>query len=134
DVEHRDVGHEAIRGRAMPVLLARLEEDTVAGPDHLDRPAPTLRVTDSFRDEDRLPVRMRVPGRARAGREVHAARAEPRRTRRHGDRIDEHLSREPFAGPPGGPDVGPGDLHTSSFTPMARTISVEEPLAMLERA
>jgi hypothetical protein len=47
------------------VFLARLEEDAVAGADHLDRPAAPLAEADAFEDVDRLAVRMRVP-RARA--------------------------------------------------------------------
>ena len=45
---HRDVGHEAGRRRAVPVLLARLEEDAVAGADHLDRPAAPLAEADAL--------------------------------------------------------------------------------------
>ena len=50
----------------MPVVLMRLEEDAVAGPDHLDGPALALAQADAFGDEDRLAVRVRVPRRARA--------------------------------------------------------------------
>src|SRR3954454_20851619 len=39
---HGDVDHEAVRGGAVPVVLARLEEDTVAGADRLDRAAFAL--------------------------------------------------------------------------------------------
>jgi hypothetical protein len=47
---HGDVDHEAVRGGAVPVALAGLEEDTVAGADRLDRAAsrwqsPTPSVT-----------------------------------------------------------------------------------------
>ena len=34
---HRDMRHEPVRQRAMPVLLARLEEDTVAAPSESSR-------------------------------------------------------------------------------------------------
>jgi len=43
DLEHREVCHEARLRRAMPVILARLEEDPVARADHLDRAAAPLR-------------------------------------------------------------------------------------------
>src|SRR5581483_569720 len=66
-----DVRHEAIRRRPVPVLLARREEHTIAGPDARDRPAAPLTETMSFEDEDRLPVRMGVPGSAGPGRKVH---------------------------------------------------------------
>ena len=42
------MGHEPCRGRSVPVLLPRLEEHTVAGPDHLDRPTTALCVTDAL--------------------------------------------------------------------------------------
>ena len=43
DLEHREVRHEAVWRGAVPVLLARLEEDPVAGPDQLDWAAAALR-------------------------------------------------------------------------------------------
>jgi hypothetical protein len=51
----------------MPVILARLEEDAVAGPDHLDGLAAALAEADALGDVDRLAVRMvchavRAPG------------------------------------------------------------------------
>jgi hypothetical protein len=39
DLEHCEVGHEAIGGGAVPVVFAGLEEDAVAGADDLDRSA-----------------------------------------------------------------------------------------------
>src|SRR4029453_9722439 len=51
---HGDVGHEAVRGRAVPVVLAGLEEDAVAGPDELDRAAFALAEAEALGDEDRL--------------------------------------------------------------------------------
>src|SRR6476469_5798496 len=78
ELEHCDVGHEPCRGRSVPVLLPRLEEHTVAGPDHLDRPTTALCVTDALENVDRLAVRVRVPRGACARCEVDAARAEPR--------------------------------------------------------
>ena len=53
------------------MLLARLEEHTVTRLDDLDRAAAALCAADPLEDVDRLPVRMGVPGGARAGREVH---------------------------------------------------------------
>ena len=76
---HRDVGHESGGCGAVPVVLARLEEDAVSGADDLDRTALALAETDALGDPDRLPVRVRVPGSARARREVDllAAMREP---------------------------------------------------------
>src|SRR6266542_4042762 len=52
DLEHRDVGQEAVRGGAVPVLFAGLEEDAVAGADDLDRAAAVLRASDALEDVD----------------------------------------------------------------------------------
>jgi hypothetical protein len=46
DLQHREVGHEAVRGGAVPMVLARLEEDAVARADDLDRAAPPLAEAD----------------------------------------------------------------------------------------
>jgi hypothetical protein len=65
------VDHEAVQGGAVPVVLARLEEDSVARADGLDRATFALAEADALGDEDRLAVRVGVPGGAGAGREVH---------------------------------------------------------------
>ncbi len=64
DFEHREVGHEAVRGGAVPVLFIGLEEDAIAGTDDLDRPATMLAPANTLGDVDGLPVGvgMRVPG------------------------------------------------------------------------
>ena len=64
--------HETRRAGAVPVGLARLEEHPVARTDHLDRAALALAQADALQHPDRLPVRMGVPGGARARREVDA--------------------------------------------------------------
>src|SRR5437763_795338 len=81
DLLQGEVGHEARRRGAVPMVLARLEEDAVAGPDHLDRPTAPLRQPNALGDPDRLAVRVGVPRGARARREVDAARAQPRPVR-----------------------------------------------------
>ena len=43
DLDHREVSHEAAGCGSVPVVLARLEEDAVTGPDDLDRAAAALR-------------------------------------------------------------------------------------------
>src|SRR5438105_9232391 len=78
DFDHREVGHEAIRRGTVPVVLVGFEEHAVARADDLDRRAATLRATDAIGDVDGLPVRMRVPRRSRARREMDAARAQAR--------------------------------------------------------
>src|SRR3989442_972914 len=78
DLDDREVGHEPARGGAVPVVLAGLEEDAVAGADDFDRAAPALRAADALGDVDRLAVGVGVPGRPGARREVDAARVQVR--------------------------------------------------------
>src|SRR5690349_18003989 len=78
DLEHRQVGHEAVGGGAVPVLLTRLEEHAVTGADDLDRPAATLGAPNALGDVYSLAVRVSMPRGAGARREVHAARAQTR--------------------------------------------------------
>src|SRR5215218_9735681 len=73
---HCEVGHEAVRCGAVPVVLFWLEIDAVAGTDYFDRAALTLAEPDALGDEDRLPEWMGVPGGASAGGEVDAASRE----------------------------------------------------------
>jgi hypothetical protein len=54
------VGHEAIGRGAVPVVLAGLEEDAVAGADDLDRAALALAEADALGDEDVPTQRVRV--------------------------------------------------------------------------
>src|SRR3954469_8758120 len=75
-------------GCAVPVVLARLEEDAVAGADDLDRTVLALAEADALGDPDRLPARMGVPGGARPGREMHRCGADRRVCRRCRDGVD----------------------------------------------
>src|SRR5205085_5567721 len=93
----RDVRHQSCRRSAVPVVLARLEEDAVTRANHLDLSAPALAEAHALGDPDRLAVWMGVPGGAGARREVDACGADPRGLRRCGDRVDEHRSGEPVA-------------------------------------
>jgi hypothetical protein len=92
------VDHEAVGRGAVPVVLARFEEDAVAGTDDLDGPAFALTEADPLGDEDRLAVRVGVPGGARAGREVDRRRRERGRPRRSGDGVDVDVAGEPVGG------------------------------------
>ena len=91
------MGHEAVRRGAVPVLLAGLEEDAVAGADDLDRAAAPLAEADALGDVDRLAVRVGVPGGARAGREVDVLALQPRGARGRGDGVDVDGAGEPVA-------------------------------------
>src|SRR5689334_20087321 len=68
----RDVRHEAIRRRAVPVLLARLDVDDVPGSD-LPHAAAGGDQADAVRDVQGLALGVVVPGRARAGGEPDVA-------------------------------------------------------------
>src|SRR3954451_8474631 len=111
DLDDRDVGHEPRRRRAVPVLLARLEEDAVTWTDHLDGAAAPLRQPDPFSHPDGLPVRVRVPGRAGSRREVDAAGLRARSCRGRCYRVDVDVSREPLAWAGDGLDGVPRDFH-----------------------
>ena len=80
------MAHEAVWRRTVPVVLARFEEDAVSRLEDLDGPASALGAADALEDVDRLAVRVRVPGGARAGREVHPDRVRAGATRRRRDR------------------------------------------------
>src|SRR5215213_3286241 len=69
---HRDVHHAGIRPGAVPVLLARRNPHGVARLDLANRTAFGLHAPNTGNDMQRLPQRMRVPRRARAGFETHA--------------------------------------------------------------
>jgi hypothetical protein len=57
DLEHGEVRHEAVRGSAMPMLLARLEEHPVAWANLRDRSTAPLHAADPLGDVDGLAVR-----------------------------------------------------------------------------
>src|SRR5437763_1321195 len=73
---HGDVGHEAVGRSAVPVVLARLEVDAVAGTNDLDLSGAALASTDALGHIDRLPEGMGVPCGPRTRGEVHAGRGE----------------------------------------------------------
>lgn len=92
---HGDVDREAVGRRAVPVVLARPEEDTVARADRLDRPALVLAKPDALGDEDRLAVGVGVPSGAGAGREVHVRGGERRAAGGCGDCVDVDVAGKP---------------------------------------
>lgn len=57
-----DVDHEAVGCGAVPVVLAGLEIDPVAGADFLDGPTFVLAAADALGDADGLAVGVGVPG------------------------------------------------------------------------
>src|SRR3954452_24241912 len=111
---HGDVGHEAVWGGAVPVVLAGLEEHAVAGADLFDRAAFALAAADALGDEDRLAVRVGVPGGARAGREVHEHGGEGRCRFGRGDGVDVDVAGEPVGGALRRLDAAAGDLHVGA--------------------
>src|SRR3954471_1385203 len=95
----------------MPMVLARLEEDTVAGADDFDRASLALAEADALGDPDRLAERVRVPCGARTGGEVGGRSAERGRLARRGDRVDIDGAAEPVARPVAGVGVVACDQH-----------------------
>src|SRR3954447_24425703 len=110
---HGDVGHEAVGRGAVPVILCGLEEHAVAGADRLDRAALALAPADALGDEDRLAVRVRVPGGAGAGGEVHGGGGEGGAAGGGGDGVDVDVAGEPVGRPLLGIDARTGDLHAT---------------------
>src|SRR5437868_9923512 len=66
----REVRHEVVGRRAVPVPLAGRRANGVAGVDLDDLAAARLDAPEAFRDVDGLANRMAVPGIAGAGREA----------------------------------------------------------------
>ena len=79
DLVERQVNHQPAGGGAVPVLLVGLDVHTVAGTDDLDGSAAALTQPDPLGDEEALPERVTMPGRAGTGHEVHQIRLDPRR-------------------------------------------------------
>jgi hypothetical protein len=66
-LDDRDMRHRGGCRRAVPMLFAGRTPDDIAGPDFLFGFAPALRPAASGGDDQRLPQRMGMPRRARAG-------------------------------------------------------------------
>src|SRR5437870_1655387 len=96
------------------MLLSRLEEHAVAGPDDLQRPAARLRVAHAFGDEDRLTERMTVPSGACSGAEMDAEAAQPCGRRWRRDLVDVHRPGEPLSRAGAGVNDAARDLHVRS--------------------
>src|SRR5690349_13390881 len=78
----------------MPVLDPRRARDDVAGTDHLDRLAPLLCEADARHDQQALPERVRVPGRASTGIEGHHTAGRVDAALRRPDGLDAYPTRE----------------------------------------
>ena len=98
---------------AVPVVLAGLEEDAVAGSDQLDAAALALAEPDTLGDPDRLAERVRVPRGAGARGEMDGSRADARVVASRSDRVDIDRAGEPVGGADPGLERIPGDLHGS---------------------
>ena len=77
---------ETTKGRA-DWFTGDVYVDAVAGADLLDRATFALAAADAYGDEDRLAVRVGVPGGAGARGEVHGGGGERRRSGRCGARL-----------------------------------------------
>jgi uncharacterized protein YqfB (UPF0267 family) len=87
DLSRRDIEHDNPEFRRLEderkfleQIYSRpiLEEDAVTGSDDLDRPTAGLRESNALGDVDRLAVRVSVPRRSGARREVDACRLQSR--------------------------------------------------------
>src|SRR5689334_4305173 len=84
---------------AMPVLFAWREPNHITGTDFLDGAAFTLRPSGTGRDNQRLAERMRMPGRARAGRKSDTGTAAARGLSCLKQRVDADRAGEIVGGP-----------------------------------
>src|SRR2546429_1505471 len=106
-------------GGAVPVVLAWLEEDAIARPNQLDRPAFPLAHANALGDPDRLTERVRMPGGARPGGEMHRRSADRRRLRRRSHGVDKDRPGEPVPGAGARLKCVAGDLHECSLSSQA---------------
>ena len=93
-----DVGHEPVGGGAVPVLLAGLDVDDVAGADLLDVAAAAGDVADAVGDVERLAAGVGVPGGAGAGGEPDVGAADGGLLVGVADAVDVDGAGEPVAG------------------------------------
>lgn len=80
----------------MPVACLRRDPDNVTRTDFLTWAAFLLHVADAGSDNERLPQRMGMPGRARTGFEGHRATADAGRVVTLEQAINTYRSREVF--------------------------------------
>src|SRR3954469_14377051 len=109
----------------MPVVLAGLEEDTVAGTDHLDRAALALAEADAFGHPDRLAERVRMPGGACARCEVHGGGTKVPVAFGRGDHVEVDRPGEPVRGAGAGVERVACDLHVCAFQSWIRIVPSE---------
>src|SRR5215207_3148136 len=109
---HRYVGHEAVRGGTVPVVLPRLEEHAVTRADHLDLSAAALAEAYALGDVDGLPVGVSMPRGPGSRGEVDACGPEAGGLRGRGDGVDVDRAGKPIARPGSSLDGVPGDLHS----------------------
>src|ERR1700690_531417 len=102
---HREVRHEACRGGPVPVVFTRLEEHAIAGSYDFRATDTPANASDAFGHPDVLSVRMRVPRRPCARREVNVARVQPRRVGGSRHWVDVHIAGEPLGRALGGAPV-----------------------------
>ena len=91
---HGQVGHEPVRGGAVPVLLAGFDVNDVARADLSDTAGAGGDESDAVGDVQRLAFGVVVPGGARAGGEADVGAADGRLLVGVADRVHEHGSGE----------------------------------------
>ena len=98
----REVTHEMVGGRAVPVPLPRPDHNRVTGAHLPDRAALALDPADALHDVQHLAERVHMPGGPGAGREVHPERAHQARLGQRRDLVYPHLAGEPVRRAAGG--------------------------------
>src|SRR4051812_31781062 len=110
---HGDVCHEPFGGGAVPVFLAGLDVDHVAGPDLLYAAVAGGDEPDAVGDVERLAFGVVVPGGACAGRESNMGAADRGLFAGVTDAVDVDRAGEPVGRSNGGRAAALGELHRS---------------------
>src|SRR5438093_1233618 len=97
--------------RASAVAIDEGRDDEIARRNAPHLATDLFHQADALGDEDGLPIGVRVPGGSRAGREVHAARAQPRAMRWRRNCVDVDNAGEPLGRAGGGLDAALCDVH-----------------------
>ena len=96
---HRDMRHPGRSAGPMPMLFSRRKPNHIPRPNLLHRPTFTTNPTTTSRNNQRLPQRMRMPGRPCSRLKRDARPGHQRRIWRRKQRINPHRPRKPIRRP-----------------------------------
>src|SRR4051812_34437276 len=109
------MGHESVRGCAVPVLFTWFDVDDVPGADFLDAASAVGDVADAIGDVEGLAAGVGVPCGAGAGGEADVGASHGGLVVGVADAVDVDGAGEPVAGAGGGLTSAGSELHGDSF-------------------